>query len=377
MPFAGFRRRRRIPAPDRPVEYANPRSRRVLSRSFEMQFVLPLFRPPRLSQAFVDWYGRHRMQVDITGITVDRPIFLVGLPRSGTTVLQDIMCSHPDVAFITNAMNSNRRSFWAVEALRKRLDLDFTGERFLDDGVMIGPGTANEGHGFLLDWIGHDPWSVDSIAYEPGRLTPQARARAHEVIRKVIWCHGGEQRRFFMKNPGLVTHLQFLRDLFPDARIIHVVRDPRMVANSLIKLYQRHRDQETYVRARLGQPINGRKPFVPYPRVPGLKSYIEQYGPESIQTTARVWNDAITALNEVRDQLPCFCELRHEDLVANPGEEMAKLFSFCELDAVADRSAPLWQKIAELRVVPAGKQYRDYGAVEEICADNMRRYGYL
>src|SRR6266498_31440 len=261
MPLTRFRLRKQLPAPNRPVEYANPRSRRVLRQSFELQFVIPLDKPPRLSQAFVDWYFKRRMKVDISGITVDRPIFLVGLPRSGTTVLQDIMCAHPDVAYITNAMNANRNSFWATEELRKRLKLDFTGERFLDDGVMIGPGTANEGHGFLIDWLGIDPWSTETLHYESGRLTPERAQRAHEAIRKVIWCFGGQQRRFFMKNPGLVTHVMFIRDLFPDARIVPLVRDPRMVANSLIKLYNRQRDQEAYVRARMGQPINGRRPF--------------------------------------------------------------------------------------------------------------------
>lgn len=369
-------RRRRIPAPDRPVEYANPRSRRVLRQSFELQFVIPMHKPPRLSQAFVDWYGRRRMKVDISDIKVDRPIFLIGLPRSGTTVLQDIICSHPDIAYITNAMNSNRKSFWATEALRKRLELDFSGERFLEDGVMIGPGTANEGHGFLLDWLGIDPWSVDSVKYDGTKMNPERRDRAHETIRKVIWCFGG-QRRFFMKNPGLTTHALFIRDVFPDARIIHVVRDPRMVANSLIKLFQKHRDQEAYVRAVLGKPLNGQRPFVPYPRIPNLASYIEEYGVESIQTTARVWNDALDALDAVRDELPCFYELRHEDIVARPEEEIGKLMRFCELEMPEDRSAPIWEKLAGLRVVPPGKQYRDYEVVEEVCGDRMRRYGYL
>jgi hypothetical protein len=373
-----FRSRSHLPAPSRPVEYANPRSRRVLRDAFELQFVIPMHRPPRLSQAFVDWYGRRRMKVDTSDIQVDRPIFLVGLPRSGTTVLQDIMCAHPDVAYITNAMNSNPRSFWATEALRKRLNLDFTGERFLDDGVMIGPGTANEGHGFLMSWLDIDPWSLEAPHYN-GERRPgeQAVLRAHETIRKVIWCFGGGQKRFFMKNPGLVTHTRFIKELFPDARIIHVVRDPRMVANSLIKLYYRHRDQEAYVRARLRRPVNGQHPFVPYPRVPNLGQYVEEYGADSIQTTARVWRDAIACLDEMRPELPYLHELRHEDLVANPAEEIAKLLRFCELDDVGDSGAPFWQKVDELRVVPPGKAYRDFGVVEEVCADLMRRYGYL
>src|SRR6266496_142755 len=119
MPLTRFRLRKQLPAPNRPVEYANPRSRRVLRQSFELQFVIPLYKPPRLSQAFVDWYGKRRMKVDISGITVDRPIFLVGLPRSGTTVLQDIMCAHPDVAYITNAMRSEEHT----SELQSRRDL--------------------------------------------------------------------------------------------------------------------------------------------------------------------------------------------------------------------------------------------------------------
>jgi hypothetical protein len=116
---------------------------------------------------------------------------------------------------------------------------------------------------------------------------------------------------------------------------------------------------------------------VPYPRVPNLASYIEEHGVESIQTTARVWNDALDSLDAVRHELPCFYELRHEDLVARPEEEIGKLMRFCELDEVTDRSAPIFEKLAGLRVVPPGKQYRDYEVVEEVCGDRMRRYGYL
>ena len=87
-----------MPAAAAKVEYPNLLSRLVLGRDVDNQFAFSLRRRPRLEEWFLKWYERRVLRVDARNIAIDRPIFLVGLPRSGTTMLQDILCSHPGIA---------------------------------------------------------------------------------------------------------------------------------------------------------------------------------------------------------------------------------------------------------------------------------------
>ena len=65
------------------VEYPNLRSRILLRSVFKHQFVIPE-EPPRSAVRFLNWYEKRIMKVDTSGIKIDRPIFMIALPRAGT-----------------------------------------------------------------------------------------------------------------------------------------------------------------------------------------------------------------------------------------------------------------------------------------------------
>jgi len=135
-------------------------------------------------------------------------------------------------------MPSFPRSFCAAEYLRKRLRLDFHGERMLGDSVDVAPGTPNEGVAFWRAWLKEDH---HDLAYRPRRkadFTRQEIEQIYESIKRILWCFEGRATRFLVKNPSLLPHLELLQELFPDARFIHLVRDARPCANSMVKLYR-------------------------------------------------------------------------------------------------------------------------------------------
>lgn len=357
---------------DLTVEYRNWLSRLLLKPAFEWQFILPLEPPPALLERFLQFYERMILRVDTSHIQIDRPIFLLGVPRSGTTMLQDILCAHPHVAYITNAMQQFPTCFCAAEDLRKRLRLDFRGERFLRDGIEVETGTANEGHGFLIRWLQIDPYSLDYIDLRFEDLTSQTVQRLYESVRKVIWCFGGEAHRFFNKNPILLFYAPLLKDLFPNARIIHIVRDARSCANSLLKLYQRTQEQLKRIPG-----VDQTHPFIPYPRFPQLRAYLDRYGPDDIRTTAHIWNSAISFITEHKTELPFFYEVRYEDILANPQQEIRDLCEFCEFPFIDDPGTKFGQKVRQIGVVAHTNRYGDFATIESICGENMKRYGYL
>jgi len=356
------------------VEYPNLQSRLLLDGFFQRQFVIPED-PPRALEALLMFIERWLMRIDLTGIEVKQPIFLLGLPRSGTTMLQDLCCTHPELAYVTNAMHQFPWCVCSVEVMRKLLRLDGKGERYLADSIEVRAGSPNEGLKFWGYWFGWDPHNIRYVPRAPESFTPEEIEHIHYHLRRILWCFG-PGRRFFTKNPALIPDIAILRHIFPDAKFIHIVRDPRQSANSMLKLYRLEAQQLELIRSQTRHGLYDRGVFIPYPRIPRLPEYLDRWGPDDLRTTANIWNDSVSIIHGWKNQMDEFLEIRYEDILREPQSQMARLFEFCGLRPVSPDDKPFWNKLAGVGKTHHTNQYGDFGVVEEICRDNMQALGY-
>lgn len=145
----------------------------------------------------------------------DRPVFIVGCPRSGTTLLQRLLDAHPDVAIAPETFFMRR--FWARRAEYGDLQRDAPFERLLHDLTA----TA------AFAEMGLDADAFVAAAHRGDRSYP--------AIFRLLLMQFAAQRGAHVvgeKTPNHVLHLPALRNFFPAARFIHLVRDPRAVAYS-------------------------------------------------------------------------------------------------------------------------------------------------
>jgi hypothetical protein len=357
-----------------PVKFPNLLSRLLLQRGFDRQFIVP-GETPRLMRWFLTFVERCLLRVDTRGIEVRKPIFLLGLHRSGTTMLQDLLCSLPEVSYITNRMSIHPSNLCAAETVARWLQLDARGERFLRDGVELTGSSPNEGVPFWQSWLGEDPYDYRYVERRPEDFSPDRREAIFNDIRKILWCFWPRGGRFLAKNPCLVPYARLLGQLFPDARFIHILRDPRQTAHSMVKLYRMVQQQLEWIRSHGGHGIYDDRPYMPYPRLPRLAEYVEQYGPEDIRTTARLWRDGVSLLDEVKDQMPSFLEVRYEDILANPRGSLERILDFCKLDATVQQTE-FAKRLANVGKVPTRGRYDGSDVIEEICGDVMHQHGY-
>ena len=120
------------------------------------------------------------------GNTSELPVFIVGMPRSGTSLVEQIIASHPSVAGAGELPDIQRYT----SLLHKT-----AGSEQTYPGCLGGLSTA----------------LVDSLAEQ------------HlEKLRRL----GGVAKRVTDKLPQNFIHLGFIQKLFPRARIIHMMRDP-------------------------------------------------------------------------------------------------------------------------------------------------------
>ena len=134
-----------------------------------------------------------------------KKVFLVGCPRSGTTWLQILLGSHPKVVTVreTHLFDLYFRDFYAR----------WHGEEAAEN---------KEGLRILLN-------QTD--------LDDATRAFAEIVFRKIAGMRP-DADILLEKTPAHVAHHQLINRLFPDAMFLHLLRDPRAVAASLVAAHQ-------------------------------------------------------------------------------------------------------------------------------------------
>lgn len=267
---------------------------------------------------------------------LDRPVFVVGAPRSGTTLVQAALDRHPDLAVHPETHFLTR---WLVDhpGLRRgepgafeRFWRAYSASRFFTWSGLDAETTRRE-----LTAVG----TPDAVTVFTGLLDAFRRARG--AVR------GGE------KTPDHFAHVSTLLRWYPHARIVWLLRDPRAVAASLLDFEQ-------------------------------------DWATDDAEEACRGWRHAATELRRWRDD-PRVRVVRYERLVTAPRPGLRSLLDFIQLawdPAVVDDTAAErgfrhggydpWGPIRAggvdrwRQALPAP----DLAIVESLVRDQMRRLGY-
>ena len=171
-------------------------------------------------------------------IKIDRPIFMIGMPRSGTTVIAEAISLHRDLGWFSNLQVHLPRSYW-LALLSRITNVPVIGEYLL--------GKKNQGGGISSKIKEHLPhcdeaypiWEQylgekfcrDYLINQTATVSEQKSIKS--LIMNVLHWQG--KKRFFSKLTG-PPRMHYLKSIFEDAYFLHVVRDPRAVVSSLLQV---------------------------------------------------------------------------------------------------------------------------------------------
>ena len=211
----------------------------------------------------IDYLKRHPA---IRNVEIVRPIFIVGMPRSGTTDLLNVMGADsrlrtlpswemtqpiPESSSSADRALRRARAFERFESRKELLPFrelmhptnpdfieDFNSFEGYDFGVKWGPGLNGDSRE-MLDWRRDLPrWQAIRHADPPYTWT-----KAGSQL--LQWLEPGE--RFFGKMIFPVFPLDPLIKLYPDATVVFTHRDPVSVVQSLTTMYA-YRARMNYTR---------------------------------------------------------------------------------------------------------------------------------
>lgn len=156
------------------------------------------------------------------------PLFIVGPPRSGTTLVYQHLVNRFRFAFFPNVAKRYPRACITVAALarlRGRPAATYTSQF----GIMQGMAAPSDGWDVFHRWFPRDDYRV-----------PVDQANLHElrtIIRLLEMLFGAP---FLNKNNGNSIRIPSLHRVLPDALFIHVERDLGANVDSLLRARQEH-----------------------------------------------------------------------------------------------------------------------------------------
>lgn len=208
------------------------------------------------------------------------PIFVIGVARSGTTMLRYMLCSNPRI-YVPPESNFIPRFF------RNRPTEELTRERALDILDRISSYRT-----FWRDWR-EDPLDPRELIDGLERLTPASFIDA--LYGRYASQYGAE--RWGDKSTIYPAWIELFVEMFPSCKIVHVIRDARDVTASSLDAYR------------------GARFF-----------YMDSY------YAARMWRERLRSGLAAGRRLPPerYHEIRYEDLTADPEGRIRELCGFLE-----------------------------------------------
>ncbi len=193
-----------------------------------------------------------------------RPVIVVGAPNSGTTMLVRALNLHPDLV-----NRSEERVLWTP--------------RFHEQGLASDYRSAEQATAWKKFVV------RGNFAY------------FHIVLGR---------KRIVNKHPENSLRMDFLKEIFPDAYYVHLLRDGRAVVNSNLK------------RSNSGIPFAG---WV-------LPSDWESYAhSDPVEQFAYMWKCCVDSIQSAAPNLKNFKEIRYEDLAEEQDDIFRELFRWIKI----------------------------------------------
>lgn len=218
---------------------------------------------------------------------MDRPIFIIGCGRSGTTLLREIMNQAPDLFIL-------RESGFIPELYKERkkygrFSTDEAREEFIDD-LKTFERTSRD---TAFDIFEMSESKARMILEE---VSPTNFAGAVSALYSATALQKGGEI-WGDKTPLYTSHIDLIKEVYPSAKIIHIIRDPRDVSKSIKKA---------------GWSL-------------------------TLKGAARIWKKQIRKGLEGRQlDEDSYYEIKYESLLISPRTELKKLFGWLDISYPED-----------------------------------------
>ncbi|HMB00272.1 MAG TPA: sulfotransferase [Spirochaetota bacterium] len=243
------------------IKYLNPVNYITYFKNHFLKSISPLIKIPERKK--IEKYAAGKLQC--------QPAFIIGAPRSGSTVLYQSLTNQLDLLYIDNlAAAFFRNLFWGCwlsdKIFKQKPHNCFYSEQ--GNTARCGMHAPSECGNFWYRWLPLDRHFINDSDFNK-----ETAAAISKEIRAIInrW-----QKPFIFKNLNAGQRLQLIAAMFPDAKLIFIKRHPFFTAQSILQTRYRLKIKENAFWSVMPENINYLKTRPLYERIVKQIYYLEK-----------------------------------------------------------------------------------------------------
>jgi len=292
----------------------------------------------------------------MSDLRLERPIFIVSSGRAGSTVFARLLSYHPRLAFLTQ-LSGRIPHRPALNRLALR--------------AMSLPGLGSLVRRRIWCSEAYKYWAHHATGFARPARDLEARdvtPRDKEIIPRAIAQNLTPSRPRFMAKVTGWSRIGFLKEVFPDALFIHLLRDGREVAQSLLTVgfWDGWAGPSKWILGEL--PV-------------GLRNDWERHDRSFVVLAAIFWKLAVESVESAGHTLDSkdFLEIRYEEFVTDPSGTLRTVLDFADLP----ESGRFWREVDRTPLMSRDGKFRSNLTAEQqelltsYLRPDLERLGYL
>lgn len=273
----------------------------------------------------------YETKIEKTKITKP-PVFIIGHWRSGTTFLHELLSYDPQFSYVTLWNTLLPDSYLILNPMKNFLSQFLPSTRPMDQVEVAADGPYEEEAGLSVLY----DWSFFHALHFPRNAEQQYLKSIHfqgftneelenwkkiylKLMKTVTFENSG--KRLILKNPPNSTRIKELLEIFPDAKFIHIYRNP-------YKVYLSTKKMRTKVLDKLALQ----------------DAYEDEIEDQVINNYIRFMNSFFKQKSRIPNKN--FVEISYEDLVAEPLKQVQIIYDKLDLTDF-DKAKPYLEKYLE------------------------------
>ncbi len=298
---------------------------------------------------------------------IERPIIIVGAPRSGTSILFQVLSTHPDL------WSLYRESQPIIEA-----NFD-PRKRGLESNVLRADDLDEQTRVHLEREFFRRVGNIERLLPPLSRAIPLiARVKLSALMVTLGQSRKRSPLRIVEKTPENSFRIPFLMKLFPDALFLYVIRDPRGSISSIYRGWHQPVKFKTYPLPSGFhiQGYEGKRWSFGLP--PGWRSYDGSTLMEVCAFQWKAYNEA--CLQDLPFAQGNVLQVGYEDLVGAPASQLARVAAWAGVDYASLARFGARLPVVNTRSRPSPDKWeahqREIARVLPTVADVASRLGY-